>query len=40
MGSWTPVACFSARCFESEQEAIAAARAAVPWLTGVLGPAG
>jgi len=37
MGSWTPVAYFSAWRFESEQEAIAAARAAVPWLTDVLG---
>jgi hypothetical protein len=36
MGAWTPVASFSGREFPTEDDAIAAARAAVPWLAGVL----
>jgi len=36
MGHWTPVAYFSTREFATEAEAIAAARAAVPWLAAVL----
>jgi len=36
MGAWTPVAYYSAQVFVSEQEAVGAARAAVPWLSGVL----
>jgi hypothetical protein len=40
MGTWTPVAYFSAHRYESELDAIAAARAAVPWLPGVLGSLG
>ena len=37
MGSWTPIAYFSGRHYDSEQEAVVAARAAVPWLADVLG---
>jgi len=36
MGHWTPVAYFSIRKFATEAEAVAAARAAVPWLAAVL----
>jgi hypothetical protein len=36
MGAWTPMAYFSARAFDSEQEAVTAAREAVPWLADVL----
>ena len=36
MGSWTPIAYFSAREYSSEHEALAAARAAVPWLPAIL----
>ena len=36
MGAWTPVAYHSDREFPSELEALAAARAAVPWLAGLL----
>ena len=36
MGHWTPVAYFSIREFATEAEAVAAARAAVPWLAAVL----
>jgi hypothetical protein len=36
MGRWTPVAYFSVREFATEAEAVAAARAAVPWLPDVL----
>jgi hypothetical protein len=35
-GAWTPVAYFSTRAYGSEQEALAAARARVPWLGEVL----
>lgn len=37
MGFWTPVAYYSTREFVSQEEAVAAARAAVPWLPDVLG---
>jgi hypothetical protein len=36
MGAWTPVAYFSAREFETEADALSAARDAVPWLAAVL----
>jgi hypothetical protein len=36
MGAWTPVAYFSEREFLTEANALTAARAAVPWLAGVL----
>ena len=36
MGAWTPVAYYSGRAFATEQEALAAARSAVPWLPEVL----
>ncbi len=36
MGSWTPIAYYSAREFANEAEAIAAARDAVAWLPAVL----
>jgi hypothetical protein len=36
MGDWTPVAYYSSREFDSEAEALAAARETVPWLPGVL----
>jgi hypothetical protein len=36
MGAWTPVAYFSGREFATEEEAIAGARVAVPWLATVL----
>jgi len=36
MGAWTPVAYYSAREFSTEDEALAAARVAVPWLAEVL----
>jgi hypothetical protein len=36
MGAWTPVAYYSARDFQSEADALAAARQAVPWLAGAL----
>jgi hypothetical protein len=37
VGRWTPVAHYSVREFVTEDEALAAARAAVPWLPAVLG---
>ncbi|HEY6317419.1 MAG TPA: hypothetical protein VI462_05980 [Acidimicrobiia bacterium] len=36
MGSWTPIAYYSIREYETEDDAIAAARSAVPWLPAVL----
>ena len=36
MGAWTPVAYYSVREFLSQDDAVAAARAAVPWLAAVL----
>lgn len=36
MGAWTPVAYFSGHRYDSEHDAMAAARAAVPWLSDVL----
>jgi hypothetical protein len=36
MGAWTPVAYYSAREFATEEEALAAARATVPWLARVI----
>ncbi len=36
MGAWTPIAYYSGREFPTEADAVAAARAAVPWLAGVL----
>ena len=36
MGAWTPVAYYSTREFETEADALSAARAAVPWLPAVL----
>jgi len=36
MGFWTPVAYYSGREFDSEADARAAARDAVPWLADVL----
>ena len=36
MGAWTPVAYYSGREFRSEDDAVAAARATVPWLAAVL----
>lgn len=36
MGGWTPIAYYSVREYETEADAIAAARAAVPWLPEVL----
>lgn len=36
MGAWTPVAYYSTRQFETEGDAVSAARDAVPWLSGVL----
>jgi hypothetical protein len=38
MGAWTPVAYYSQREFLTEADALAAARAAVPWLAGVPDP--
>ena len=38
MGMWTPVAYFSAQRYGSQQDAVAAARACVPWLAEVLSP--
>ena len=35
-GAWTPVAYYSAREFATEEEALAAARATVSWLAGVI----
>jgi len=35
-GAWTPVAYFSAQDYETEAEALAAARTRVPWLGDVL----
>jgi hypothetical protein len=35
-GVWTPVAYFSSQEYESEQDALAAARERVPWLGDVL----
>ena len=32
MGAWTPIAYYSGRSFQSERDALDAARAAVPWL--------
>jgi hypothetical protein len=36
MGEWTPIAYYSAREFSTETDALAAARAAVPWLAALL----
>jgi hypothetical protein len=36
MGRWTPIAYYSVREYLTEGDAIAAARAAVPWLPAVL----
>jgi hypothetical protein len=36
MGVWTPVAYYSTREFETESDALSAARDAVPWLPAVL----
>ena len=36
MGAWTPVAYYSIRQFETETDALSAARNAVPWLPAVL----
>ena len=36
LGSWTPIAYYSVREYLTEGDAIAAARAAVPWLPAVL----
>lgn len=36
MGVWTPVAYYSTRQFETESDALSAARHAVPWLPAVL----
>jgi hypothetical protein len=36
MGAWTPVAYYSIRKFDTEAEALAAARDIVPWLPDVL----
>jgi hypothetical protein len=36
MGAWTPVAYYSERGFSTADDALAAARAAVPWLAAVL----
>jgi len=35
-GFWTPVAYFSGQCYDTEAEALAAARERVPWLSDVL----
>jgi len=35
-GVWTPIAYFSSRRYDAEDAALAAARAAVPWLGAVL----
>jgi hypothetical protein len=35
-GAWTPVAYFSGQDYDTEAEALAAARTRVPWLGGVL----
>ena len=36
MGAWTPVAYYSTREYETEADALCAARVAVPWLPAVL----
>jgi hypothetical protein len=36
MGAWTPIAYYSTREFETEGDALSAARAAVSWLPAVL----
>ena len=36
MGLWTPIAHFAGWEFDTEDDALAAAREAVPWLTSVL----
>ena len=36
MGAWTPIAYYSGREFATEDDAIAAAREVVPWLSPVL----
>jgi hypothetical protein len=36
MGTWTPVAYYSAQEFVSEEDAVAAARDVVPWLAHAL----
>ena len=36
MGAWTPVAYYSTKEFETEADALSAARDAVPWLPSVL----
>ena len=39
MGAWTPVAYYSEQSFAAADEALAGARAAVPWLAEVLNAA-
>jgi hypothetical protein len=39
MGTWTPIAYYSAQEFIAQQDAIEAAREVVPWLADVLDPA-
>jgi hypothetical protein len=36
MGAWTPVSYFSSQAYPTEDATLGAARAAVPWLAGVL----
>ena len=36
MGGWTPIAYYSVREFETEADAVADAREAVPWLSEIL----
>jgi hypothetical protein len=36
MGAWTPVSFFSGRRYDSEGDAVDAARSAVPWLADIL----
>ena len=38
MGTWTPVAYYSSRNYSSEEAALEAALAVVPWLSAVVGP--
>lgn len=40
MGGWTPIAYYSVREFTTEADAVAAARAAVPWLSDELDSSG
>ena len=36
IGAWTPMACYSTRQFETESDALSAARDVVSWLPAVL----